>query len=42
MKRRVKLYPGIKEAEEERNKKHYIPETPDFMAGAPNYEKFKN
>lgn len=35
-------YPGIKEAERERSKKHYIPEEPDFIAGAPNYEKFKN
>lgn len=34
------LWPGTAEAERERSKPHYIEEQPDFIAGAPNYDKF--
>ena len=41
-KKRKKLYPGIKEAEAERAKKLApTEEEPDFINGAPNYDKFK-
>ena len=38
-----KRYPGIREAEEERKRaaeRNKPEEEPDFIAGAPNYEKF--
>ena len=41
---RCKLYPGIKEAEEERARsaeRNKQEEQPDFIGGAPNYDKFK-
>lgn len=41
---RRKMYPGIKEAEEERTKsveRKKLEEEPDFIGGAPNYDKFK-
>lgn len=41
MKRRVKLYPGIKEAERARVQPHSEEEEPDWIGGAPNYDKFK-
>lgn len=37
-------YPGIKEAEEERKrscKRNQPEEEPDFIGGAPNYDKFE-
>lgn len=38
-----KSYPGIAEAEQERSRKPRIEdEEPDFIAGAPNYDKFPN
>lgn len=38
-----KIYPGIYEAEQERKKSSHIDNTePDFIAGAPNYDKFAN
>ena len=38
---RKKRYPGIEEAERMRYGKRYeIMEDPDFVGGAPNYEKF--
>ena len=39
--RKKQLYPCVKEAEEQR--KTFIPpaEPPDFVGGAPNYDKFK-
>ena len=38
-----KTYPGTKEAERERSRQHRIEdEEPDFIAGAPNYDKFPN
>ena len=42
-KRRKHLYPGMKEAEQERtrsSKKNEPDEKPDFIGGCPNYEKF--
>lgn len=43
-KKRRPLYPGVAEAEKERSKhKHlgpYVEEEPDFIAGAPNYDKW--
>lgn len=34
-------YPGISETEAERSKRHYVTDDqPDFIAGAPNYDKF--
>ena len=41
---RRKLYPGIEEAEEERARRaerNKPEEQPDFIGGAPNYDKFK-
>lgn len=36
-----KNYPGVYEAEQERKKAHtVIDEAPDFIGGAPNYDKF--
>ena len=35
------LYPMVKEAEEERKRKHPEEEEPDFIGNAPNYDKFK-
>ena len=38
-----KKYPGVEEAELERSKQHPIEdEESDFIAGKPNYDKFKN
>lgn len=38
MKRKKLLYPGLEEAEQRRN---ITPEeAPDFIGGAPNYDKF--
>ena len=37
---RKKRYPGIEEAERMRYGKRYEVEEPDFVGGAPNYEKF--
>ena len=35
-------YPGEKETERVRRSKHYeADEEPDFIAGAPNYDKFE-
>lgn len=34
-------YPGEKEANLERSKPHEVEEEPDFIAGAPNYDKFE-
>jgi len=43
MAKRTKAYPGTAEAERERSKPRIIEdEEPDFIAGAPNYDKFKN
>lgn len=40
-----KRYPGLKEAEQQRSVRPswYIPsgEQPDFIGGAPNYQKYK-
>lgn len=39
-----RLYPGVEEAEKERARvqKEYIPEEePDFINGAPNFDKFR-
>jgi len=42
MKRKKTLYPGTREAERERGRKKAIDETaPDFIGGAPNYDKFE-
>lgn len=42
MAKRKKLYPGTAEAESEKTKRHFIEaEEPDFIAGAPNYDKFQ-
>lgn len=38
------MYPGVNEAEEERkraSKRNQPEEEPDFIGGAPNYDKFK-
>lgn len=41
--RKKKLYPGTAEAERERSKKRFVEdEQPDFIAGAPNYDKFSS
>lgn len=41
-KKKISLYPGVEEAEKERSKQHLIEDDePDFIAGAPNYDKFK-
>ncbi len=43
MKRDKPLYPGIKEAEEQKGKTPVIDSCmPDFIDGKPNYEKYKN
>ena len=43
MKTKIKpLYPGTREAERERGRKKALDETaPDFIGGAPNYDKFE-
>lgn len=42
MSRRKHAYPGEKEAQKERRrwKQQHCEEEPDFIAGAPNYEKW--
>ncbi len=43
MSRREYAYPGEKEAQEERSRwrqEQYCEEEPDFIAGAPNYDKW--
>lgn len=40
MKKVKKLYPGIEQAEKEKEKK-ILTEQPDFIGGKPNYDKFK-
>lgn len=43
MAKRKAEYPGIAEAELERSKKQCVEdEEPDFICGAPNYDKFSN
>lgn len=37
----MKKYPGEKEAEAERAKQPAEDEEPDFIGGAPNYDKFE-
>lgn len=39
--KRKKAYPGALEAEKQKSKKAYIPDEPDFIGNAPNYDKFK-
>lgn len=34
-------YPSTEEAEKERGKKSYSDDDPDFVCGAPNYDKFE-
>lgn len=40
--RMKKLYPGLKEAEEQKSewRKHKPAEEPDFISGKPNYDKY--
>lgn len=38
MKKKIQLYPCVKEAEAQKGKRRY---ESDFIGGAPNYEKFK-
>lgn len=41
MAKRKPSYPAVYEAELERSKKHSVEdEEPDFICGAPNYDKF--
>lgn len=37
----INKYPGIKEAEAERSNHPKEEEAPDFICGAPNYDKFE-
>ena len=41
MKRKLK-YPGVDEAKKHRSDKPEVIEEPDFIAGAPNYDKWPN
>lgn len=40
MARRIGSYPGTAEAEKERSRHRPTEEEPDWIAGAPNYDKF--
>ena len=37
----IKKYPGVKEIEIEQSKQSKEAEAPDFICGAPNYDKFE-
>lgn len=42
MAKRKGAYPGIKEAEQERSNHCFTEEEPDWISGAPNYDKFSS